>query len=790
MQAALAYLVIGVGAGAFYAMLATGVVVAFKGSGVINFAHGAMAMYVGFQFHYLRTRSRFELPWVDFLPGAKVPGNLPVTIRFGDGGPMPFLPAFVLAMATAVLLGAMVHFLVFRPLRNSPPLGKVIGSLGVMLYLQGVALLNFGPDTPNPRPVLPSGIIKNFLGLGRPMPIESLSFAALAVAIASITWVIFRYTQVGLASRAATTNEKGAVLLGYSVQRLALANWILSAVLAGLAGIFVGSITGSIDPVKFTGLIVPALGAALIGRLVSIPAAVAGGFMMGMLDSWTTTWLTLQGWWPSVLTPTAVRDALPLVVIVAVLFLRGKSLPIRGAVRERRLPLAPHPKRVWQWGMIGGGIAIVLATGLPGGFVFSGFTGTWSLALSVSLISAMLMLSYTVITGYLGQISLAQMSLAGIAAFVTSRLMSDGIASPDQPFPVSGLGLAWPLAAIGGVIVAAIVGTLVGLPAVRIRGVQLAVVTLAAAVFIQTFYLENPHLTDLHAGSNAIVRDPTFFGIELKSVSSRGTVDNPNFIIFCVVVLVLLCFAVANLRRSSTGRRFLAVRANEQAAAAGGIDVVRTKLLGFAIASAIAGVGGVMTGFQQRQVSSVGWVFMASLALLAFAYMGGITSINGAIVGGAISTGGLVGVFSEFHFEGAESYYAMLGGVGMIATAVLHPEGLAPAWQSGLQQLGRWLTTGPPEKFPKAAARLLPGMIPGAAFCVVLIWRNADEFRGWYVPLVIVVGLLGRAISVELWHAVGRRRRVPATRAAASRQELVPHEPLARREALAGRAEL
>jgi branched-chain amino acid transport system permease protein len=765
MSESIAYLLLGIGAGGFYAMLACGIVVAFKGSGVINFAHAAIAMYVAFQFHYLRTRSRLELPWIDFLPGDTFPLNVPVRMTFGsEDGSMALVPAVVLAMATAVLLGAMAHVLVFRPLRNAAPLGKVVGSLGAMLYLQGVALINFGPDTPSPRPVLRDGVSRNFLGLGKPMPIESLSFAILAVVVAGVTWAFFQYTRAGLATRAAASNEKGAVLLGYSPQRLALNNWILSALIAGIAGVFVGSITGPLSPVKFTGLIVPALGAALIGRLASIPWAAVGGLAIGMMDSWTSIWLTQRSWWPTVLTPTVVKDSLPLIVIVAVLYLRGRSLPIRGVVESKRLPLSPYPRRVWQWSVIGGGAAILLATGLPGGFVFGGLDGVWMLALSTSLIAAMLMLSYTVITGYVGQISIVQISLAGVAAFVTSRLMADGIATADQPFPVHGLDLAWPLAATGGVIAAVLVGVLLGLPAVRIRGVQLAVVTIAAAVFLQSFYFENAHLTDLHTGSNAVVRDPTFFGIDLSSVSSRGTVDNPNFVVFCVAVLVLLCVVVANLRRSATGRRFLAVRVNERAAVAAGIDVARTKLLAFAISSAIAGVGGVMTGFQQRQVSSSGWVFFASLTLLAFAYMGGITSISGAIVGGVIATGGLASAFMDYHLEGISEYHVVVGGVGMVLTAILHPEGLAPAWHPGLQQLGRWLTTGPVEKFPAAMVRFLPGIVPGSLITTFLLLVNDAKWNGWQLLLIAFVGLLVRAAGLALWHAIESRQAGPPDR--------------------------
>jgi len=139
MKDFIAYLVLGIGSGAFFALLAAGIVVAFKGSGVINFAHGAVAMYTGFQYYYLRAKGLFRFPWVDFLPFKWL--NVPVTLKLGGAdGKVGMAGAFILAMLTALLIGVMMHFLVFRPLRNAAPLGKVIGSLGVMIYLQGVAL--------------------------------------------------------------------------------------------------------------------------------------------------------------------------------------------------------------------------------------------------------------------------------------------------------------------------------------------------------------------------------------------------------------------------------------------------------------------------------------------------------------------------------------------------------------------------------------------------------------------------------------------------------------------------
>ncbi len=230
METAIGITLGGLGTGGFLALLAVGLVIVFRGSGVINFAQGAIAMFTAFEFHSLRKRGTLQLPWVDPLPTRYV--NLPVRITISEEG-LGLWPSFVLALLVALLLGLGAHFLVFRPLRDAAPLGRVIGSLGLMLYLQGVALRNFGTGQPQPERVLPDGFYRNFLGLGRDLPRESFWLAALAVVFGGALWCCYRYTRFGLATRAAAANEKGAVLLGYSPERLALSNWLISSFLTG-----------------------------------------------------------------------------------------------------------------------------------------------------------------------------------------------------------------------------------------------------------------------------------------------------------------------------------------------------------------------------------------------------------------------------------------------------------------------------------------------------------------------------------------------------------------------------
>lgn len=689
MNAVIISLLVGLGLGALYAMLGTGLVIIYRGSGVINFAHGAFAMYGAFTFDEARRYGRLRLPWVDLLPTHRL--NLPIDITLsGRGVPTPV--AFVIAVGMAAFLGLIAHFLVFRPLRNSAALGKVIASVGVMLYLQGVARLNFGGVPRRAHDILPHDRIADFLGLGRPFPELTLYLVAIAVSIGTVLWALFRFSRFGLATRGAAGSEKGAVLLGYSPQRLAAMNWVLASVLATVSVILIGSMrevgalqNGTLTPLALSGLVVPALGAALLGGMRSIMVATWGGLALGSAQA-LLDYATTKTWFPLFLR-SGVREVVPLVVIVAVLLLRGTRLPQRGALDEKRLPLSPRPTRVVQHVVIWSVVVVVAAVAFAG----SGSRTVFALGLATSLIAALIMLSMVVVTGYVGQISLVQMSLAGIAAFFCARMLANGTAGPANRFPIAGPGLPWALAAVIAVAAAVVVGVMIGLPAVRIRGVQLAIVTIAVAVALQPLFFENTKLSGAGANGLAHIRAPRLFGIDFTPRGPDGISDRPAFTILLLVAVVLVALAVSNLRRNGTGRRFLAVRANERAAAAAGINVPRTKLLAFAIGSGIAGLGGVLLSAKQIDVSGASFISQASLTYLAFAYIGGITSVNGAIVGGLLAPSALFTVTSNYFLAGTniDSYITLIGGAALVVMAIVSPNGIAPGMQRHLQALGR-----------------------------------------------------------------------------------------------------
>ena len=681
MDALLIALIAGIGAGALYAMLGSGIVIAFRGSGVINFGHGAVAGYTAYTFDELRETGRLFLPWFDpipefgFLKALKL-NNIPVRIDIFsdvsfDNKPNLALTVFICLLMSA-FLGLLMHFLVFRPLRNSPILGKVIGSIGVFLYLSSMIVVNFGGQNRGDEGF--SGFnntaepVRNFLGLGGTIPRSNFFLFGAAIVMAIVIWGLYRFTRFGIATRAAEENEKGAALLGYSPQFLAGANWVLASVTAGVAGILFIHKT---QPAQIALFVVGGLGAALFGNLTSIPGATLGGLFLGMVASGGVE-LTTNDWWPAILPGEGVRNFMPLLFIIIVLYLRGDKLPIRGSINIGRQPRAPSSNNV-AIGVIGAvGIALLLS---------NIFVSKWESVLSTTLIAIVFMYSLTVLVGFLGQISLVQWSISGLAAYAMIRLMADGTKIRATDFVTNtGWGLPTILAFFAAILVAVICGLLIGLPALRIRGVQLAVVTIAAVIAIENLLLRNPPLMGDGSVSVNPTPEPYWFGQYVGGFNpNTARNDYWKFSLFLIITAALLGIAVANLRRGQIGRRFLAIRANERAASAAGINVANMKLLGFGISSGIAAIAGCLLAYKLPGLQETQFEVFGGLALLAFVYLGGTTTIWGAIVGGCLMAGGLLPEFLGVHFENIDKgLINAVGAIGLVVNAkITNGEGIA-----------------------------------------------------------------------------------------------------------------
>ncbi|MGB3302616.1 ABC transporter permease subunit [Gordonia sp. (in: high G+C Gram-positive bacteria)] len=630
MTSVFAYLLLGLGNGAVYAALGLALVMTYKSSGVVNFATGAVALYAAYTFAFLR-KGELLLP----IPG------IDSTIKLG--GPWSVLPALIVAVIIAAIVGVIVELAVFRPMRTAPVVAKAVASIGVMLVLQALIALQVGSEQPIVGPIF----AQNTLKIGDAViPTDRLWLAAVIVGLAILAGLVLKFTRFGVATEAAAESEKGALLTGLSPDRISLTNWALSAATAGIGGIVISPIV-PLNPIAYTMFIVPALAAALVGDFASIGITVGAGLLIGMLQSETTY---MQSVWES-LPESGMAEAVPLILILGFLLIRGRPLPGRGAISTNSLGRSPRPHKILLPTLICVALAVV---------VLLLTSGSLRLAVIVSMIFGIIALSQLVVTGYAGQVSLAQLTLAGTGAFALSRFTTN----MDLPFPIAPL-----LAAL----VAMVIGVVVGLPALRVRGLPLMVATLALAVFAEAFWFRNPTFNGGQEG--APVKSPTLFGIDLGIGSGDGY-PRVSFGILCLVVLTITALCVAALRRSRLGASMLAVRANERSAASAGIDVGATKLLAFAIASFIAGLGGALLAYQQTLAAINTYSVFAGIALFATIYIAGVTSITGSLIAGVIAPGALL-FFLMNKYLSFGDYYMLASGILLIVGVATSPDGVA-----------------------------------------------------------------------------------------------------------------
>jgi branched-chain amino acid transport system permease protein len=645
MRDILLYAALGLGAGALVASIALGVVLVYRGSGVINVAMGGVAMLAAYIFWALRT---------DYF-----------------GFTLSTVPAFVLTLICMAVFGLLIELAIFRPLRNTAPLAKLAASLGLLLVLESAMILIFGNTLKSAPAVLPSGTVTVF---DRVVPKDRFMLAAIVIVVAALLTALYRWTPFGLSTRAASENEASAMLAGLSPSRLAIMNTVLACVVAGGLGVLVAPLI-ALDAQTLAFQVVPALAAALLAGFTSFFVACFAGLAIGAVQSLLLYWST-QSWFPTDTAGTPIHglpELFVFLVVVLALFLRGASLPGRGELVEKRLPLAPRPERLLRPS------AMVLVAGVAALIVFP---YDFRQALINSLLGILICFSLVVIVGFVGQISVVQLALAGVAGFTMSHLTTD----------IGGVWAEFPISLLIGATTATVVGLLIAVSALRVRGVSLVVVTLAAAVALEQFGFLNERWGGQATGSP--VTQPEIGGLDLSpDASFRGLDDkipSPVFGLLVLVAAILLGLLVANTRRSSLGLRMLAVRSNERAAAAAGINVRNTKLAGFGIAAFVAGMAGAMYAYNFGSVSYSRFGALAALALIAFTYFGGITMVTGAIVAGIGATEGLLPHAFDEWFGLSGNWALLIGGFALIITLLVNPEGISgTAWKKKQQKKRR-----------------------------------------------------------------------------------------------------
>jgi branched-chain amino acid transport system permease protein len=431
---------------------------------------------------------------------------------------------------------------------------------------------------------------------------------------------------------------------------LAQLSFVLASVIGGLVVILASPMIQLSSSVLTFGYLIPALGAALIGAFTKVWPTVLTGLAIGLVQSSFTKMQTDFSWFPQY----GAREGLPfLVIIVAMVFL-GERLPDRGSVEHFRMPAIPPAK------------VTPLSVLLPVGLAVAGLLvldPPWRAAIMTTTIATVLALSLVLLSGFGGQPSLAQLSFAGVAGFALSKLAMQW----DIPFPI---------APILASLVAMVFGVIVGIPALRVRGTNLAIITLAGGVAINEFVFKNPKYVGDASTGGAKVPNPKIGNWDLGLILG-DEFARPIFGIFLVAVTLVLALGVANIRKSASGRRMLATRSNERAANASGVNIARVKLEVFAASAFIAGVGGCLIAYRFGSVSDASFGAVASLTALAVAYLGGITCVSGAVTSGITASAGVSFYLIGNLFDALGQWEVFIGGLLLILTAILNPEGIA-----------------------------------------------------------------------------------------------------------------
>jgi sulfate-transporting ATPase len=624
MNEVIRFALLGLGVGALYAFASQGLIVIFRGTGVLNFSLGATA-----------------------IAGVYMQWELEV-----EQG-LPFLVAAAIGIALSALLGALTHWVIMRPLRRASTLIRVIATLGVLVTIQAGVVIRYGSNARQVDSWLPTDRVTLWSDVS--ITADRLILLVVSCASAFLLWLLFRSSRFGLETEAVSESERLASAVGVSPNRVALLNWALGSAIACAAGILVIPII-TLQPTAMTSLVLAALAAALVGDFRSFPAATAAGLALGIGQTLVGRYADQPGLGPS----------LPFLLIIVFLVFRGRSLPLRDHFLEE-LPMVGNGRMSWDWMVFGSGVIV---------FLMLTKEAKWIDALTVSLCVAIILLSIVVLTGYAGQLSLAQYSIAGFGAYVAGRL----VAVFEIPFL---LGM------LAGVLAAIPLGIVFGLPAVRTRGINLAIVTLGLGSTIELMLFRNREYTGGVQGTQ--VGNPELFGYDIGSITYPE-----RYGIFVLAMALLTVIVVANVRRGRSGRRLIAVRTNERAAAALGIDVMITKLFAFSFASAIAALGGILLAFRLSSISYQSFTSFTSITYVGIAIVGGVGYLLGAFVGSTMATAGFTQEVLESTWDGVGRWIQLISGISILLIVLYNKDGVVSEWAQMYKVLKRAKKWGRP----------------------------------------------------------------------------------------------
>lgn len=563
-------LVLGLVSAAIYAVAASGLVVTYTTSGIFNFAHGAVAMVSAFVYWQLSSPDAWGLP---------VPLALVLTL-------VVFAPG----------LGWVIDVVLMRRLHDAAPITRIVVPIGLLVALIGLATIVWPPDTVQATlPYFFEGKTVEIAGVI--ITYHQLIVFATAIVVAAALRLLLYGSRMGTAMRAVVDNRGLAALNGVSPDRVSSLSWALGCMLAGVAGVLIAPIL-ALDQSQLTLLVINAYAAAMVGRLRSLPLTALGALLLGLLREVVNFYEADLPDWISV-------DTVPALMLFVVLIVVPQD---KASVFGQAKDPARVPDPTWRV-VIASSVALVAAVAVLPGLISDKALTSVGYGLALAIVA----LSLVPLTGYAGQISLAPLAFAGIGAGVMATWGSDGN----------------PAVLLLVVLVCAVVGALVSLPALRLKGLYLALLTFAFALFCEKAIF--PEIDGFTQGVAEIGR------LEVFGISTES--DRANLILMAVA-FSLLGMLVTALRKGPIGRRLQAMKDSPAACATLGLDLTALKVQVFALSAAIAGLGGALYGGWRGQVGTEQFSLLQGslpgLPLVLLTVVGGIAAVAGALFGGLV----------------------------------------------------------------------------------------------------------------------------------------------------------
>jgi len=570
--------VLGLSTASIFALAASGLVLTYTTTGVFNFAHGAIGMLGAFAYWQLQV---------------------------GWGWPVPLALATVLVVA-APALGLAIERGVMRGLSDAPEAVRLVVTISLLVALLGAGLWVWSPQEPHPMPSLFPGHTLDAFGARISWHQASAFVIAGAVAI-GLRLLLYR-TRAGLDMRAAVDSRPLAMLHGARPDRSAALAWAISCSLAALAGILISGSLGTLSHLNLTLLIVSAYAAAMVGRLRSLPMTFVGALILGLADSYAIGYVPSSNPYFS-----TFRFVIPVVLLFIVLLVLPNPHLASRSLRSSREDI-PLPR--WRTSMLTAAGVVTVASVLA--LIVSDAD---ALRVSKILGIAIIALSLVPLVGFAGQVSLCQMSFAGIGAIVMAHHGQGGN----------------PMGLLYAAIICGLVGGLIALPALRLSGIYLALSTAAFAVFLDRWFFTLPafDIGPVHVA----VFDLGVIVVKPVDLPLVDTTDRSTLLVVLAIVFALAYLLVVAVRRSAFGQQLLAMKDSPAACATLGINLTRLKLTVFALSASMAGVGGALYGGTLGSMGYDRFSFFESLPLLLLAVVGGIGTASGALFAGGVLGG-------------------------------------------------------------------------------------------------------------------------------------------------------